>query len=58
MGFKIFVWSNSGYAWAHTVSKVLGVEDKVTSMCKPHRVFDDAKKLEDTIGYGYIKVEE
>ena len=55
MNFKIFVWSNSGYEWAHLVCICLGVEDMVTAMCKPHRVFDDAKTLGDTIGHGWMK---
>lgn len=57
MGFITFVWSNSGHKWAESVVKALGLEDKVTYvMCKPHRIFDDVKKLEDTIGHGYIEL--
>lgn len=56
MGFTIFIWSNSGYKWAKTVAEALKVEDKIIAMCKPHRVFDDAKTLNDTIGHGYIKL--
>lgn len=56
MGFAVFVWSNSGYKWAAAVSEALGIEDKVISMCKPHRVFDDCSNLNDTIGSGYIKL--
>lgn len=54
MDFKIFVWSNSGYKWAKKVTEALGIADKVTAMCKPHRVFDDCANLNDTIGSGYV----
>lgn len=56
MGFQIFVWSNSGYKWAKTVTEALNIQDKVVAMCKPHRVFDDVKNLGDTIGHGYIEL--
>lgn len=58
MGFIVFVWSNSGYKWAQTVTEALGVQDKVIAMCKPHRVFDDVKNLNDTIGHGYIELDK
>lgn len=58
MGFHVIIWSMSGHRWAHTVAKALGVESIVTCMCKPHRVFDDAKNLGDTIGHGYIPIKD
>jgi predicted HAD superfamily phosphohydrolase YqeG len=58
MGFTIFVWSNSGHKWAKAVSKALKVDKMVIAMCKPHRVFDDCRNLNDTIGSGYITLEE
>lgn len=57
MDFYVIVWSNSGHKWAETVIKALGLEEYVDdAMCKPHRVFDDAKSLDDTIGHGYIEL--
>lgn len=58
MGFTVFVWSNSGHKWAKAVAKALKVDNKVICMCKPHRVFDDCANLNDTIGSGYLKLEE
>jgi predicted HAD superfamily phosphohydrolase YqeG len=58
MGFTVFVWSNSGHKWAKAVAEALGVSEKVTCMCKPHRVFDDCTNLNDTIGSGYLKLED
>jgi predicted HAD superfamily phosphohydrolase YqeG len=58
LGFKIFVWSNSGYKWAEKVMKKLKIDKIVTAMCKPHRVFDDCKSLDDTMRHGWIKLRE
>lgn len=55
MRYHIIVWSNSGYQWASTVCKALGILDKVCVMSKPHRMFDDAKDLKDTIRHGWLE---
>jgi hypothetical protein len=60
MGFTVFIWSNSGHKWARDVATNLGLEgkDNLYCICKPWRVFDDAKTLNDTIGHGYIPLKD
>lgn len=57
MGFKVIVWSTSGYQWAETVVKALGLENEVDFiMSKPHRIFDDVTEIKDTLKHGYLKL--
>lgn len=58
LGYTIIVWSNSGYKWAQKVAEALGIDDKVIVMCKPHRCFDDAKSLDDTIKHGWLSPDD
>lgn len=42
LGYRIIVWSQSGWQWAEAVSKTLGIDDIVdTCMSKPRYYFDD-----------------
>lgn len=57
MGFKVVVWSTSGFQWAETVVKALKLTNEVDYvMSKPHRIFDDVETIEQTLKHGYIKL--
>lgn len=43
-GHNVIVWSGSGYEWAQSVVRALGIEDHVDLiMCKPRWLLDDMK---------------